>query len=689
MILLCAGKTSERDFDALLLFARTLADQGHQVAIDESSVGFELRKHHKYEAAPFLCAQGEADVTRVIVLSSDGVSEDAQLLLRSLQLDPTVPVHVIGRFPTHQDGLTAMNRVAFASGSPPELVNLSETQPNPLLDTAICPMLTELAAEPTQTEAGPAATLLYLNQETLEADPNILPALGALSHHADIALHILTNAQGKDLIRRSTYSTLSVFAYAELPPATLAGMVDILAVFGSNVPGERVAQLAVNMMGAGKVVIDCTDNSAFEATGAPVIRGHPEPASFENYLISAILPNRIEIGRRAQLSDWMKGHGFSDLAMRLRLETPKDTLKPSKAKTLFFPTNGNGLGHAQRCALVAEALPKGAAPGAFAAFPSCVDMLQSRGFPTLPMAQRTAQHSGEYANDLLNYLRLRQTLRSGDQLVFDGGYVFDSVYRAISELNLSATWIRRGLWQATQVHPTALERERVFDRVIVPQEAFPELNRSYSGGEKLHPVGPIVNAGKLDSKAKTDIRAGLASTFKRESSKLVVTMLGGGMASDRASQLQMLSALMETREDTLHLIVAWPNAVINSGLYAWKNTEVVSTKYAARLAQAADLVISAAGYNSFHEMLYAQVPTIFVPQHAPYLDDQEARARAAADRDVATLVLDHELLLLEREVAAHLDGDKAGTIRAALTKLALPDPGNTDAARIIAEGNLS
>ena len=686
MILLTAGKTAERDFDALLLFARMLSDQGHQVAIDARSVGFELRKHHKYEAAPYLCEPSEAEISRVIVLSGDGVSEETQLLLRSLHLQADVPVHVLGRFPSYQDGLTAMNRVAFATGQPPELINLADAQTAPLLEAAIGPLLAHVGSDPTQTDAGPVSTLLYLNQDALEAKPNILPALGALSHHADVDLHVLTNAQGKELIRRSTYSMLSVFSYAELPPATVAGMMDVLAVFGGNVPGERVAQLAINMLGAGKVVIDCTENSAFEATGAPVIRGHADPAGFENHLISAVLPNRLEIGRRAQLSDWIKGYSLSDLAMRLRLDTPDAAKAPPKGKTLFFPTNGNGLGHAQRCALVAEALPKGAATAQFAAFPSCVDMLQSRGFPTLPMAQRTAEHSQEYANDLLNYLRLKQTLHAGDQLVFDGGYVFDSVYRAVSELNLSATWIRRGLWQASQVHPTALERERVFDRVIVPHEAFPELNSDYSGGGKLHHVGPIVNTQRIDAGERQNIRDGLAERFGRAPSKLVVSMLGGGMASDRASQLHMLSALMDAREDALHLVVAWPNAVIDNGLYAWKNTEVVSTKHAARLAQAADLVISAAGYNSFHEMLYAQVPAIFIPQHAPYLDDQESRARAAADRDAATLVLEHELLLLEREVAAHLDGDKADTVRAALAKLALPEPGNSEAARIIAEG---
>ncbi|OYX42338.1 MAG: hypothetical protein B7Z02_12415 [Rhodobacterales bacterium 32-67-9] len=123
--------------------------------------------------------------------------------------------------------------------------------------------------------------------------------------------------------------------------------------------------------------------------------------------------------------------------------------------------------------------------------------------------------------------------------------------------------------------------------------------------------------------------------------------------------------------------------MVPAGLASWRNTCVVQTQNALALCQIADLVVSATGYNSFHELLYHAVPTIFVPQMATFMDDQERRARAASDRGLAETVLAHEVLLLEREVRAFLDKDKAERIRAALVAATLPEPGNCDAAALI------
>jgi UDP:flavonoid glycosyltransferase YjiC (YdhE family) len=59
---------------------------------------------------------------------------------------------------------------------------------------------------------------------------------------------------------------------------------------------------------------------------------------------------------------------------------------------------------------------------------------------------------------------------------------------------------------------------------------------------------------------------------------------------------------------------------------------------AAEFMAAFDLAVSAAGYNSFNELMHFGVPTIFLPQEK-WADDQQARAERAA-RAGAAVALD-------------------------------------------------
>ena len=57
-----------------------------------------------------------------------------------------------------------------------------------------------------------------------------------------------------------------------------------------------------------------------------------------------------------------------------------------------------------------------------------------------------------------------------------------------------------------------------------------------------------------------------------------------------------------------------------------------------RRFRAFDLAVSAAGYNSFHELLRFGIPTLFIPNQDTALDDQQGRAQFAADRGLAHML---------------------------------------------------
>ena len=219
----------------------------------------------------------------------------------------------------------------------------------------------------------------------------------------------------------------------------------------------------------------------------------------------------------------------------------------------------------------------------------------------------------------------------------------------------------------------------------MPSEAFEELNDAYSYGDHVHYVGPIYRQVAQSKNDREQLRARLAERFGRDFRQLIVSMLGGGVASDRSAQLQAISGMLETRPDCLHLIVIWPGSTVQPAAFGWKNTRVVQTFEATKLCLSADLVISAAGYNSVLELLYHKIPAILIPQSAPYLDDQERRARALADRDLCALITEWEFMKLERTVTDCLDSDGLDVFRTALNDIELPQAGAAEAAELITE----
>ncbi len=680
MILIEAGTSDDKAFDAKLLFAMQLASNGHEVAIDAASLPESLERHQKYEVSRFLVDLDRVEITRVLVIGAENIEASA---LKALRRDilPETQVCAIGRFPDHQSVLGAQAKIAYMTGREPQIVNLSTLQPNALISNGIAPLCVGPARPHSPSDELPQV-IVYLPLEWLD-DPLTLPALGALSYQAEFDLSVIISGLGKDRIAKSDYSGLKVYGYSNISPETFASICDIAVFFGDSIPGERMAGFALETLRASGIVVDSTTNSAFAATGAPVLRGPHILSALAPYLTGSVLNNYQSISQAVGESSWMAANALCVVedAIGIKAQAPQPGSTTGQ-KTVFMPTNGNGLGHAQRCLLIAEAMEQ-ADPVQFAAFPSCTPLIQNRGFDCQTLVQKSDNFPEPFANDLVNHLRLSDQLGTGDHLVFDGGYVFDSVYRCILEKRLRATWIRRGLWRPGQINATALEREKIFSQVIVPNEAFDELNTNYTFGPKLHNVGPIVRRDKVDDAQRSLLRDKLKARFDRDFDQLVITMLGGGVAADRSAQIQTICAGLDRRANCLNLILVWPNATIAPAIYGWKGTRVITSQNALKLAQLADLTISAVGYNSFHEIMYHAVPAIFVPQMAPFMDDQERRALAAAERGFASIVQPQELLLLDREIAAFLDGEKATQIRTALATADLPEPGNRAAARLI------
>lgn len=667
-------------FEDLAIFADRLAALGLPARIAAAAVPEQPSLNLQFDLAPLL-HDGEAGPGDTLVLLAADALDDAGLarLRRLAGAGGSLAARAFGAFARAQTALGVRARLSYVLGREPELFDLgagSRTAP--------------VFGVPRDPVVRPAVPRLLLVGPDLR-DPAQAAVLRALAPRRGLAVTVVTDSRSKREWIAENRHTVPVFAYGEAAPLTLADRSD-LAVFFSRIEGSyRLQALAADMLVAGTPVLDGSAGHVNAADSDAFVPAPQGLVGLDGFLDAEILPNLARIGENVAASRAAAAARPDHVLAFLGAAPPREAARrrrrpgPAGGSVVFMPTNGVGLGHAQRCTLIARALAPERPRPVFAAFPSCTALVKAQGFDVMPLIGRSRLHARSHEHDLANYLRLRGLAAGARAFVFDGTYVFDSVYRTVLDRDIAGIWIRRGLWPREQDNAIALDREKAFARVIVPEEAFEELNTAYSRGPHLHPVGPIVQALDLDDAGRAAIRSELAARYDRPFARLAVTLLGGGVAAARGSQIQALCGLFERRSDTLHLVVLWPNATLEPGWFGWRNTRVVRTGRAAVLAAAADVAVTAAGYNSFHEALYNRVPAIFVPQTAGFMDDQRARARAASERGLAAMVEPEALMTLERLVARHLDDGEGEAVRARLATAELPAPGTARAAALIEE----
>jgi hypothetical protein len=685
MFLCEAGGDKANSFDDLIVFVSQMNAVGETARIlATSSLPEDASRNHQFDAAPYLTEEEHINGASLIIVGAHELTDEKLVRLRRLERSTAIRCVAIGRFRSLQNIISAKAKLSYVLGQDPEILNLEGCDAG--VASTRCPVIGVPRRRAVAVE-GQMPTLLIVApnlKEQVEAR-----ALLSLAISRKIRAIVLTDGEAKQAWTKAHGYNVRIYHYGELLPASLASQVDICATFARPSSNYRMKSLIANLAVSGCALIDCTSGHQNAKQSDVYIEGPPDLSSLGAYLVNEILPSDHEIRDFTLATKHAKAVDARKTIEVLKRDpgAPPSVISSRNIKdqVVFVPTNGVGLGHAQRCSLVASEIDKTVVSPVFAAFPSCAKMLKSYGFDVMPLISRSRLHAQEHENDLVNYTRLRALTAQARALVFDGGYVFDSIYRSILDNGLSGIWIRRGLWQGAQDNSIALDREKVFDRVIVPMEAFDELNESYSRGSHVHAVGPIVRQSMLSEESRVQLRAELAQRYEREFSRLVVTMLGGGVAADRKAQTQAICGMIERRPDTLHLVVVWPTATIESSLFTWDNSRVVTTHHASALVAAADLYISAAGYNSFHEVIYNAVPTIFMPQMSVFMDDQRARALAAVDRGLASVVEPHEMLALDLEISRFLDGGKSEEIRSKLADVSLPQPGNSAAASLIEE----
>ena len=298
------------------------------------------------------------------------------------------------------------------------------------------------------------------------------------------------------------------------------------------------------------------------------------------------------------------------------------------------------MGHLARATAVAEELKNTAQPiivsvaGGIAEVPAIIG-IPCEYIPGKARRWMPAHRWDRYFRDRLIAIADETGARviSFDGVVPYPGFIATKLKRP----DLSIVWVRRGLWQKNILRFALPFQSRLVDAVIEPGD----IARAYDNGPTSKRKDAIVTSPvSLYSKVRTHSRD--------EARKIL------GLDSNRPAVLVQLGTGDTDMNEKMHAAL--------SGLLAWPGLQVVLTKNPedaqgrslvpagletkiqryfplADVLAAFDGAIAAAGYNSVHELLPAQIPTVLI-SNIRGTDDQDARAKWCHDHGYA-LRADH------------------------------------------------
>lgn len=292
----------------------------------------------------------------------------------------------------------------------------------------------------------------------------------------------------------------------------------------------------------------------------------------------------------------------------------------------MLSSNGTGMGHLTRLLAYARAMPETTAVHVVSlsqAVPAVSDLGYSWEY--VPSRQATGMRSATWRRLFTDRMTQILTRVRPDVVVFDGTHPYRGLDEALAaNPEVRAVWSRRGMWRPGR-NQHQLPKAAWFDQVLEPGDLAAAADRGETrtdaSARRVRPV-TLLNPEELTDRAEARAALGLPSD-----GPLALINLGAGVINDLSADVG--AAVAALRERGVGICLATPPIADAGRTPLTSDVHVVRHFPLSRHYRAFDLMIAAAGYNSFHEALRFGVPALFVPNLATSLDDQQARARQA------------------------------------------------------------
>jgi len=303
----------------------------------------------------------------------------------------------------------------------------------------------------------------------------------------------------------------------------------------------------------------------------------------------------------------------------------------NKPTIILATSNGVGMGHLARASAIALALKPIANPIIVSMAGGIAEISEYMGIRTeyIPGRDRdwmTRDLWDQYLRDRLVAL-VEET--DAKLISFDGVVPYPGVIAAkVKAPHISLVWVRRGLWQKKPQRFVLGLQSAMMDYIVEPGD----IARSYDHGP---------TSKRKDAELTSPVSLFQKDTaLSREESRKIL-----GLDPNRPAVLVQLGTGDSDVNEKMTAALA--------GLIGWKDLQVVLTKKPidkdgnslapdgldlkviryfplAQVLHAFDAGVCATGYNGVHELLPAQIPTVFV-SNIRGTDDQEARAQWCHD----------------------------------------------------------
>jgi hypothetical protein len=508
---------------------------------------------------------------------------------------------------------------------------------------------------------------------------DLLPADGS----ASVILH---GRPPKHLLPAKTPKGWRIFSDSEMAVGWMLREADILAYFPDPEAAEFPEATIAAALAAGKAVL--VDNRLAERFGAGVRACAPAEA-------------------RTILADWiaapdaLAAQGAAARKAAAKLVSPKRFLavaeplaglKPRAERekspragnprgearaaqraqpvALFVASNGIGLGHVARLLAIARRSEGRFAP-VFATMAQAVHIIEKFGYRAeyIPSLMYTGAPPILW-DDWFGFEIERLIATYGARIVvYDGNDMPAGLLRAVmADGGCRLAWVRRSMGEKDPLPP--VETARFCDVIIEPGEFsiahdFVGMPRKRRGMEAVDPIRLLDDEDVLP---RDEAAAALSLDPKRPA---VLIHAGAGANRDVAAIVEATVRALHPFKDAQVAIAEWANAPAEQP--AWPEAVALRGFPLSRYYRAFDFSVGASGYNTFHDVIAAELPTVFVANTAPGMDDQLGRARHAQDWGAAIELPEDRLFELPRICEVLMSGKAREVMRANCRKLARPN----------------